>query len=141
MLSQLPQLPLVIQGDKNLLTIVFKNLIDNATKYTPSGGSIRVVLGNTATEIYFCVQDNGIGIAKELQPRLFSEFFRTKEAIQARPDGYGIGLHFSKLIVERHQGSITVQSEENKGALFTIHLPISLTSTAPKEAIDGTKTS
>jgi signal transduction histidine kinase len=138
---QLPQTPLTIYGDKNLLRIVLKNILDNATKYTPSGGAVRVVLGVNANEIYYCVQDNGIGIPQELQSKVFEEFFRTKEAIQQRPDGYGIGLHFSKLIVERHQGTIEVASEgNNKGSSFTIHLPISLTTKEPQEQSNGTKT-
>ncbi len=126
LVANLPPTPLKVKADSNLLRIALKNLIDNATKYTRAGGTITVTLQQALSEIKYVVQDNGIGIKQELLPSLFSEFFRSNEAISTRPNGYGIGLHYTKTIVNQHKGEITVESEEGKGTTFTVHIPNSL---------------
>lgn len=97
------------------------NLLDNAVKYTPCGGSVslRVVRGPTFTEIR--VSDTGKGIARERQGAIFTRFYREPEVHAS--DGAGLGLYLARMIVERQGGFIEVASEEGRGSTFTIDLP------------------
>lgn len=124
---KLPEKAVSMNLDAALMEVVVKNLVDNALKYTAQG-SVTVSLNSDYKGIVLSVADTGIGIKSEMLPQVFSKFFRTEEAIQQKPDGYGIGLHYSRVIARKHGGDIFVTSKEGKGSVFTLTLPFLLDS-------------
>ncbi len=114
----------VIWGDAMLLRQAIANLVDNAIKYTPSGGTVTVGLQTVGQEIHISVSDTGVGIAPEDQVRLFEKFYRIRRRGMEDVPGSGLGLAIVKSIVERHGGRIWVESQLNWGSTFTIALPI-----------------
>src|SRR5205085_4362928 len=104
--------------------------INNAVKFTPPDGTIQIRTRNdSAHHIIIEIQDTGVGIARELQPRIFDAFQQGGAAITSRFGGLGLGLAISKRIIDLHQGAISVRSDgSNKGATFTITLPAMETS-------------
>ncbi len=123
---EVPKEAIMIDADPHLLRIACKNLIDNALKYTPEG-SVTISLKKDGKGPIFSVTDTGIGLSDEAKKHLFTQFNRSEEAIAISPDGYGIGLHFTRLIVRRHGGDVAVTSEKGKGSTFTINLPKKIT--------------
>jgi signal transduction histidine kinase/HAMP domain-containing protein len=115
--------PTVI-GDRTLLRQVVSNLVDNAVKYTPSGGNVRVGLDVTDKRATIRVADTGIGIAPDDQVRLFEKFHRIKRRETADVKGTGLGLALVKSIIERHEGRVWVESALNEGSTFYVELPI-----------------
>ncbi len=115
---------LFISGDSLRLQQVFRNLIQNAVKYSPRGGPIRVQLELRATDAVFCVSDKGIGIPRAAQSELFQRYYRAPNAKSCGIHGMGIGLYLVREIVTRHGGAVTVESEEGQGATFTVRLPL-----------------
>jgi signal transduction histidine kinase len=111
---------LVVYGDKNRLKQVLVNLIDNAIKVCESGKSVKVVLEAKERAI-IKVEDEGHGISESEMKHIFDKFYRGKNS---RYSGTGLGLAIAKKIIEEHGGTITVESEENKGTVFTVTLPI-----------------
>jgi two-component system, sensor histidine kinase and response regulator len=101
------------------------NLISNAVKFTPAGGKVEVRLGTMEEQAVLTVTDTGVGIAEADRERIFERFFRTATATQQAIQGTGLGLTISKAIVEAHNGTITVDSDEGHGSTFTICLPLS----------------
>jgi signal transduction histidine kinase len=101
---------------------VAMNFIDNAIYYTPQGGKIDVILKSTKDYIEFKVVDNGIGVPKEMQHKLFSKFYRADNAQKARPDGTGLGLFMAKKVITAQGGQIIFKSEEGKGSTFGFKL-------------------
>lgn len=114
----------VILGDATLLRQAIANLVDNAIKYTPSGGLVTVGLRTTEEEVLISVKDTGIGIAPEDQVRLFEKFYRIRRKETGEIQGTGLGLAIVKSIVERHGGRVWVESALNQGSTFTIALPL-----------------
>jgi signal transduction histidine kinase len=119
-----------LQGDPERLGQVLDNLISNALKFTPAGGSVTVGLhrrnGNAVVE----VTDTGIGIPAAEQVRLFERFYRTSSATERSIPGIGLGLSISRAIALGHGGAISVQSEEGRGTTFTVELPIATNATS-----------
>jgi len=115
-------LPLT-QGDGKKLEQVVLNLITNATKFTPEGGSITLRANKRDTELVVEVQDNGIGIPIEEQARLFKPYSRINADRQRHP-GLGLGLALAKQVIELHKGKIWVESEVGKGSTFAFSLPL-----------------
>jgi len=114
-----------VLGDPTLLRQAIGNLVDNAIKYTPTGGQVSVsVRMNQDDEVLIRVADTGIGIAPENQVRLFEKFYRIKRRETVDIPGTGLGLALVKSIVERHRGRVWVESEINKGSKFYLALPI-----------------
>jgi signal transduction histidine kinase len=127
-----------VWGDGLRIRELFLNLIENGIKYTEQGGSIHIFLSkNTQSRSFgdlpndgekefaqFIVSDNGIGIAKEDQKRIFDRFYRVDKARSRDQGGSGLGLSICKWIVEAHKGEITVESELGKGSTFIVKLPI-----------------
>jgi len=116
--------PITMVGDKGRLRQLFLNLVDNAVKYTPSGGSVTLALERQGNEAVFEVSDTGIGIPQTELGKIFDRFYRVDKARSRELGGTGLGLSIAKWIVELHRGSITVTSEPQKGSTFTVHLPI-----------------
>ncbi len=111
--------------DKEKLAIVFDNILANAVKYTPPNGTISFKSFRREKDIQFKISDSGIGIPKKDLDKVFSKFFRAKNAIGFETSGSGLGLYVAKNIIEKHGGTIELESEENRGTTFTITLPIS----------------
>ncbi len=117
-----PNLKLAM-GDDNQLQRALWNLVANAIKFTPSGGSVSVTTTMRKKKIAVQVKDSGIGIPKAEVPRLFSEFQRLNGTEHI--EGTGLGLFIVKTIVEGHGGKVDVESEMDAGSTFTILLPSS----------------
>jgi len=114
----------VIRGDNMHITNVVSNLMENAMKYTKQTPLISIATSNEAGNIVISVSDNGIGISKEDQKRIFDKFYRVPTGNIHNVKGFGLGLSYVKLIVEQHHGSIKIKSEANKGSRFDIQLPL-----------------
>jgi signal transduction histidine kinase len=120
--------PGIVMADDFGLGIIFGNLVNNAIKYTPEGGRVRVEyrLARAEQAIRVTVSDTGIGIPADELPRLYGEFFRASNAKRSSIIGTGVGLATVHTLVERYRGSIELASEEMKGTTFTVSLPLVL---------------
>lgn len=117
-----PRVP-VVQGDRDRFELVLHNLVGNALKYTPVGGSVSVSLEETDREVVIEVRDTGFGIADGEQDKVFERFYR---AVDERLDGItgtGLGLAIAREIVRRHGGDITLSSKLNEGSTFSVRVP------------------
>lgn len=110
------------RGDENLLRHVFANLLGNATKYSAPGSSVQFSVKRMAGDAVFTVRDQGVGIPATDKKRLFTPFHRGKNV--AALQGTGLGLSIVKHCVERHGGTIEIESEENRGTTVTVRLPL-----------------
>lgn len=113
----------MIHADRLSMEGIFTNLISNAIKYTPERGKIWITLSEEGGCVKATVSDTGIGIKEEDLSRIFDRFYRVKTSETREIIGTGLGLSIVKSIVEAHLGSISVESEEGKGATFTVLLP------------------
>ena len=114
----------ILKADKTHLSNVIYNLIENAIKYSNNSPEITINTSNNKNGINIEVSDKGIGIAKENQQRIFEQFFRGETGNIHNTKGYGIGLSYVKIIVEKHKGLLTFKSKKNKGTTFNIFIPI-----------------
>lgn len=112
----------VVDGDRDRLRQTFANLLDNAIKYTPSGGAVRVSVGHDGQRAVVSVQDTGAGISAEHLPRIWERLYRADPSRSER--GLGLGLSLVKAFVEAHGGSVEAASEPGRGAVFTVRLPL-----------------
>jgi signal transduction histidine kinase len=103
---------------------VVDNLLSNALKYSPDGTDIDVTVSRIDGAILTSVADHGIGIPRDEIPQLFERFHRARNVSSRYYGGLGLGLYIAKAIVEAHDGSIAVESEEGDGSRFTIRLPL-----------------
>jgi diguanylate cyclase (GGDEF)-like protein len=121
---RLPRAPLVLDGDSSRLGQAFANLLDNACKYTPEGGHIRVVARRTARGIVVRVSDDGMGMPKGILDCIFGLFSRGTQAMAVHKGGLGIGLAVARELVEAHGGTLSASSAgEGRGSRFDVVLP------------------
>jgi signal transduction histidine kinase len=120
--TDLPDSLPIIRGDGQRLEQVLLNLLTNAAKFTPEGGNITVRARIDDTGLVIAVQDDGIGIAREEQSRLFQPYSRLSSDRQRHP-GLGLGLALARQVVELHGGKIWVESAPGKGSTFSFSLP------------------
>jgi signal transduction histidine kinase len=113
-----------VLSDKNIIQVVLENLLSNAVKYTPPQGLITVSIRKQRNRILITVKDNGCGIPKGQQHRIFSKYFRAGNALMREAQGVGLGLYMCKLLIESVAGRIWFESRENEGATFYVSLPL-----------------
>ncbi len=112
-----------IEGDLFHLTHIFNNMLDNANKYSPNKPKIEVVAKDDGNFIAVSFKDNGIGMSKDAQRKIFDKFYRVPTGNVHDVKGFGLGLSYVKTMLEAHHGTISVKSDVGKGSTFTIHLP------------------
>lgn len=110
-----------VYADIGLMTILIQNLLDNAVKYGPDGGRVWIWSQEAREEYLLHIKDEGKGISKENQEKIFQRFFRVEKSELI--EGFGLGLSMVKRIAEKHNGSVTVESALGRGSTFTLHLP------------------
>jgi PAS domain S-box-containing protein len=113
-----------IRGDHAKLEQVVANLLDNAIKFTPSGGRITIALQREGSSIKTSIRDSGIGIPPEKRSKIFERFYRIEWGLSSMQKGTGLGLYIAKNLIEMHGGQIGVNSEVGKGSEFYFILPI-----------------
>jgi len=112
-----------IRSDRQHISHVIFNLLDNAMKYSPEKPEITIETGNTPDEFLIIVRDNGIGMSRQVQGRIFERFYRQPSGNVHNVKGFGLGLSYVKAVVEAHSGRISVESEVGKGSTFMVFLP------------------
>jgi PAS domain S-box-containing protein len=115
---------LFAMADGQKLGMAIDNLISNAIKYTPAGGTVSVQLEEQGGRIYFCVKDTGVGIESDQLPRIFTKFGKADISLPGSGDSTGLGLYLAKQVVALHNGDIEVQSVPGQGSTFRIGLPV-----------------
>jgi len=115
--------PMIVPADRDEMAQVLVNLLDNAIAYTPRGGHVTLSASETPETVTVSVADTGIGILSHDIPRLFERFYRADKARSRASGGTGLGLSIVKHIVENHGGTVGVESEYNKGSVFSFTLP------------------
>jgi two-component system, OmpR family, phosphate regulon sensor histidine kinase PhoR len=115
---------LTARANRDQIEQVLVNLVDNAIKYTGEGGSVLVSAAPERDQVLVSVTDTGIGIMSQDVPRIFERFYRVDKARSRQSGGTGLGLSIVKHIVESHGGTVSVQSEYNRGSTFTFTLPV-----------------
>lgn len=120
--TESPDEDLLLMADKTILDLVFENLISNAIKYTPRGGTVLLRATAAAGRLSLAVCDTGIGIPRQDRRQLFSSFFRASNADKGK--GYGLGLRITRQLVSRLGGELSWTSEEGRGTTFTVTLPL-----------------
>jgi signal transduction histidine kinase len=117
------EIPFVF-ADIGLIGRVLENLLENAIRYTPSGGTVRVLLQTRTPDVVVTVSDTGCGIPPEALPRIFERFYQVDRSRRDKGDHAGLGLAIVKKILELHGSAIDVESALNTGTSFTFPLPI-----------------
>lgn len=131
--SDLPA-AIYICGDKMRLEQALLNLLQNAVKYSPDGGTIRVTVARVDDWALISVADRGIGIPEDALPHVFERFYRAPTVRSEHISGMGVGLNIVQEIVALHGGNVTVTSKHGAGSTFTIHLPLAVPQPAPQSS-------
>jgi signal transduction histidine kinase len=134
--SRMPEHAVRMAVDRHRIREMLLNLVTNAIKYTPQGGTIDLSLADQDGAVSITVRDTGIGIAPGDLPHIFDRFWRADPARSRTGDrpGTGLGLAITKWIAEAHGGTITVQSRPGRGTIFTVHLPRATSGATPPPA-------
>lgn len=117
-------MPIVVQASRKDLRLAVRNLVENAVQYTPAGGTVTVSTSSAADSATLTVSDTGTGIPRRDIPRIFERFYRVDDARNRDTGGTGLGLAIVRNVVDRHGGTVAVESELGLGSTFTIELPI-----------------
>jgi two-component system phosphate regulon sensor histidine kinase PhoR len=123
-----------VLGDRDELIRVFENLVENALKYGATGKRVEVTLSAAMGEAAVSVRDFGPGIAPEHLPRLTERFYRVDVEKSRGQGGTGLGLSLVKHILARHRGTLSIESEPGKGAIFTARIPLADSGISKMEA-------
>lgn len=123
LVMQIPEHLPTLKVDARRMLRVFSNLISNAIKYSPKGGTITIGARSTPRSIFVWVQDEGFGIPPQSQSKIFNRFYRVNDGDRRIAGGLGLGLALVKEIVEAHRGKVWVESKEGKGSTFFVELP------------------
>jgi signal transduction histidine kinase len=124
LLVTLPEEPITLEGDRARLIQVLANLLNNAAKYTPTGGTVAISLEQEGTEAVFRVRDTGIGIPADMLEKVFEMFTQVDSGLDRAHGGLGVGLTLVREIVNLHQGTIRVSSDgPGCGSEFTVRIP------------------
>lgn len=115
-----------VVGDKERIARAMTSLLENAVRFSPAGGPVAVHVETRGEEAVFSVEDRGVGIAPERQPRLFERFYRAHAGTPEDYGGLGLGLEMSREIVQRHGGRMWFVSEQGKGSTFHFAVPLAL---------------
>ena len=115
----------VITGDAEHLRNLVHNLLDNANKYSTGAPEITVITNSNDSGIFLSVEDKGIGMSKTVQHRVFERFYRETTGNIHNVKGFGLGLNYVKAITDAHGGTVSVESEQGQGSIFTVFLPFS----------------
>ena len=118
-----PDRALLVRGDAEAFRRIVGNLLDNAVKYTPSGGWVRVRTSQVGDQVLAEVEDNGIGIPEEARDRVFERFFRVDPGRSRAAGGTGLGLSIVKHLVAALGGDVRVEASASGGSLFRVRLP------------------
>ncbi|MBN2453137.1 MAG: HAMP domain-containing protein [Candidatus Omnitrophica bacterium] len=121
-LSLVQNAGMTIKGDEQQLKQLFVNLLDNAIKYTGSGGRVTITIGRTSGSASVTITDNGIGMSKDQADHIFDRFYRIDKS--RTEQGFGLGLSIVKSVIDSHSGAIKVDSAPSRGTTFTVLLPI-----------------
>ena len=127
-----------VSADQGLIKQAVRILVDNAIKYTPAGGEIRLRVLRSDKDVHFVVQDSGIGIPAQDIPHIFERFYRADDSRARATGGTGLGLSIAKWIAERHGGHLEVLSREDIGTRFTLVCPQRLTLIRPRRWVPRT---
>ena len=120
-----PDLPPVLV-DPLRIERILHNLVDNAIKYSPNGGEVKLSAARDGEEIVISISDEGEGISRDDQMRLFQSFERLGASVKGSIQGTGLGLRVCRILVEAHGGRIWVESEKGKGSTFFFTLPVAI---------------
>ena len=122
--SELPGEPVILKIDRDAISQVLLNLLNNAVKYSDEEKYIMVKVWKDSDSAMFSVTDHGVGISKEEMKKIFDKFYRVSTTGTKETRGSGLGLTLAKRIVEAHGGRIDVESEVGKGSKFTVNIPL-----------------
>jgi signal transduction histidine kinase len=115
-----------VRGSARDLSLLVRNLVDNAIRYTKPGGRVDVGLGTADAGVRLVVADTGMGIPSRDLPRIFERFYRVDRARSRETGGTGLGLSIVKHVVENHGGTVSVRSELGRGTTFEVRVPAAL---------------
>jgi two-component system CheB/CheR fusion protein len=126
--------PLAVEGDPARLQQTFVNLLNNAVKYTPEGGDIRVAARREGDEAVVTVRDSGVGIPADMLPHVFELFVQSDDSLDRSDGGLGVGLSLVQSIVEMHGGTVTAHSDgPGRGSEFVVRLPLAAADARPRD--------
>jgi PAS domain S-box-containing protein len=121
---EVPNTPVLVNGDRDQLQGVLQNLLENALKYAPEDTPVEVIISSDGTEAVAAVRDYGVGVPKDQHTKVFERFYRATNAGSRPRNGLGLGLFIARSIVERHGGRIWVESRQGQGSTFYFALPL-----------------
>jgi signal transduction histidine kinase len=116
--------PVQIDADEVKLVLAISNIVENGIKYTPRGGTVKVVVDSDHQNAFITIQDTGIGIPEEEQDKIFNRFYRIDKTRDRDTGGTGLGLAISRATILLHNGSIRITSKPDEGSVFVLRIPI-----------------
>lgn len=121
--SYIPHTPAPVHADEHFIRMAIENIVTNATKYTPDGGTITITSQQKKDKVHVSIRDTGVGVRRKDKALLFQKFSRIPNELTSKVGGSGIGLYLAQKIVEQHGGKITYKSAPGGGSVFTVTLP------------------